>query len=89
MNGNSKLLRELDDGENCEIHITNDLVKRIDNYVYQIQPECIKPILEDMKPLIIEVVSGTRKNWRHDVGTGKRIVVVGGGGGIAGKASSP
>ena len=72
-NGNSKLLRELDDGENCEIRITNDLVKRIDNYVYQIQPECIKPILEDMKPLIIEVVSGTRKNWRHDVVTGKRI----------------
>ena len=81
MNGNSKLPRELDDGENCEIHITNDLVKRIDNYVCQIQPECIKPILENMKPLIIEVVSGTRKTWRHDVVTGKRIVAVCGGGG--------
>ena len=67
-------LRELDDGEYSEIQITNDLVKRI----YQLKPECIKPILEDMKPLIIEVVSGARKNWRHNVVTGNRVMVVGG-----------
>ena len=28
-----------------------------------------------MKPLIIEVVSGARKNWRHHVVTGNRVVV--------------
>ena len=53
------------------------MLSNLDDFIHTISVDIVTDFVEVILPFLTEVISGSRKNWRHDVFIGEVVIIDG------------